>query len=189
MWCSVKQTRFLSNICLRSQWQSRIRNGDLLDELHKQTKRILGITTDDQWLQGSDRKNVAKSIKQSRRSFLLMTHKTSQANRIQQDPEKSFPMRKLVPSIAAAVTITHLSVPLQASRGMPTDLETFDRLWQQYNTACRQGDQRACQLRDNYQDIIKQNFPNAVPASCPPPITRVWFETGRKGMAAGCQML
>ena len=98
-------------------------------------------------------------------------------------------MRTLIPLIAAAATITSLSLPVQASRGMPAELEMLDRLWRQYNTVCRLGDQKACQLRDNYQDIIKQNFPNAVAASCPPPMERVWFETGRKGMAVGCQML
>ena len=55
-------------------------------------------------------------------------------------------------------------MPAEASRGSPADIETLDRLWQQYNASCNQGDQKACQLRDNYQAIIKQNFPNAGPA-------------------------
>ncbi|QNJ23978.1 hypothetical protein SynMITS9220_02700 [Synechococcus sp. MIT S9220] len=35
---------------------------------------------------------------------------------------------------------------------------------------------------------IKQNFPNAVRAMCPPDMKRTWFETGRKAMAAGCML-
>ena len=96
-------------------------------------------------------------------------------------------MKVLFSLITSAVAIS-LYMPAEASRGLPADIETLDRLWQQYNASCKQGDQKACQLRDNYQEIIKQNFPNAVPAACPPSIKRVWFETGRKGMAAGCQM-
>jgi len=97
-------------------------------------------------------------------------------------------MKVLFSLIASAVAI-NLYMPAEASRGLPADIETLDRLWQQYNASCKQGNQNACQLRDNYQEIIKQQFPNAVPAACPPSIKRVWFETGRKGMAAGCQML
>ena len=96
-------------------------------------------------------------------------------------------MKVLFALIASAMSIS-LYMPAEASRDLPTDIETLDRLWQQYNASCKQGNQNACQLRDNYQEIIKQQFPNAVPAACPPSIKRVWFETGRKGMAAGCQM-
>ena len=77
-------------------------------------------------------------------------------------------------------------MPAEASRGMPKDIKTLDRIWQQSNVSCKKGDQKAYKLRDNYREIIKQNFPNAVPASCPPGIERVWFETERKVMAAGC---
>ena len=90
--------------------------------------------------------------------------------------------------IAASVASSQWS-SAQASRGFPADIETLDQLWQQYNTSCRQGNPRACELRGTYEQIIKQKFPNAVPAYCPPNIKRTWFETGRQGMAAGCQML
>lgn len=89
--------------------------------------------------------------------------------------------------IAIATTLS-FCIAAHASRGLPADIETLDRLWQQYNISCNKRDQKACQLRDNYKAIIKQNFPNAVPAACPPSIKRVWFETGRAGMAAGCEM-
>jgi hypothetical protein len=90
--------------------------------------------------------------------------------------------------IAASMASSQWS-SAQASRGLPADIETLDQLWQENNSSCRQGDPRACELRENFRQIIKQQFPNAVPASCPPNIKRTWFETGRQGMAAGCQML
>ena len=89
----------------------------------------------------------------------------------------------------ATATALSFFMAAHASRGLPTDIETLDRLWQQYNISCNKGDQKACQMRDNYKGIIRQNFPNAVPAACPQSMKRVWFETGRKGMAAGCQMM
>ena len=96
-------------------------------------------------------------------------------------------MKVLFLFIASAL-VASLHVPAQASRGLPADIETLDQLWQQYNMSCKQGNQNACELKDTYQRIIKQNFPNAVPAMCPDNIRRVWFKTGREGMAAGCQM-
>ena len=95
---------------------------------------------------------------------------------------------KVLFSLIASAAAMVFYIPAEASRGMPADIETLDRLWQQYNASCEQ-EQKSCELRDEYQRIIKQSFPNAVPAACPPSINRVWFETGRKGMAAGCQML
>ena len=95
-------------------------------------------------------------------------------------------MKVLFSLIASAVAIG-LYMPAEASRGMPADIETLDRLWQKYNASCEQ-EQQSCELRDEYQRIIKQNFPNAVPAYCPPGIKRVWFETGRNGMRIGCKM-
>lgn len=97
-------------------------------------------------------------------------------------------MKVLFLLIASAVAIS-VYMPAEANRDLPADIETVDRLWQQYNASCKQGNKKACEQRDTYQEIIKQNFPNAVPAACPQSIKRVWFETGRKGMAAGCQML
>ena len=97
-------------------------------------------------------------------------------------------MKVLFSFIATAVAIS-LYLPAEASSETPADIETLDRLWQQYHTSCRKGAQKACQLRDNYRIIIKQNFPNAVPAFCPPDMKRVWFETGRKGINAGCEMV
>ena len=96
-------------------------------------------------------------------------------------------MKVLFLFIASALA-TSLHMQAQASRGLPADIESLDQLWQQYNTSCNQGNQNACELKDTYQRIIKQNFPNAAPAMCPDNIKRVWFETGRDGMAAGCQM-
>ena len=96
-------------------------------------------------------------------------------------------MKVLFAFIASAAALG-LYIPAEASRGMPADIETLDRLWQQYNASCEQ-EQQSCEPRDEYQRIIKQNFPNAVPAACPPSINRAWFETGRKGTAAGYQML
>ena len=96
-------------------------------------------------------------------------------------------MKVLFSLITSAMAIS-LYMPSEASWGLPANIETIDRLWQRYNASCKQGDQKAYQLRDNYQEIVKQNFPHAVSPSCPQSIKRVWFETGRKGMAAGCQM-
>jgi len=90
--------------------------------------------------------------------------------------------------IAASVASTQV-LPVQAGRGLPADIETLDQLWRQYNASCGQGNPDACELRENYQRIIKKQFPNAVPAYCPQNINRTWFESGRQGMAAGCQML
>jgi len=96
-------------------------------------------------------------------------------------------MKILFFSLASALAIS-LQISAEASRGLPADLESLDQLWQTYNAACKQGEQRACQLKEKYREIIKQNFPNAVPAACPPNVKRVWFESGRQGMASGCQM-
>ena len=89
-------------------------------------------------------------------------------------------MKVLFLFIASALAAS-LHVPAQASRGLPADIETLDQLWQQYNMSCKQGNQNACELKDTYQRIIKQNFPNAVPAMCPDNIRRGWFKTGREG--------
>ena len=95
---------------------------------------------------------------------------------------------KILFSLITSAAAISLYIPAEASKGMPADIETLDRLWQQYNISCKKGVQKACQLREKYREIIKQNFPNAVPASCPAEMKRVWFETGREGMGAGCKM-
>ncbi|NOL45983.1 MAG: hypothetical protein HF560_00190 [Synechococcus sp. MIT S9220] len=96
-------------------------------------------------------------------------------------------MKVLFSLLASAVAIS-LYLPAEASKAKPADIETLDQIWQQYDIPCRQGDQNACLLRDQYHMTIKQNFPNAVRAMCPPDMKRTWFETGRKAMAAGCML-
>ena len=95
---------------------------------------------------------------------------------------------KILFSLLASTVAISLYLPAKASNEKPADIETLDQIWQQYDIPCRQGDLNACLLRDKYHMTIKQNFPNAVRAVCPPDVRRTWFETGRKGMAAGCIM-
>ena len=94
-------------------------------------------------------------------------------------------MKVLFSLLTSAVAIS-LYLPAEASKGKPADIEMLDQIWQQYDIPCSQGDQNACLLRDKYQMTIKQNFPNAVRAMCPPETKRTWFKTGRKAMAVGC---
>ena len=91
-------------------------------------------------------------------------------------------------TFTATATTLSFFMAAHASRGLPADIETLDKLWLDSNASCKSGNQEACQMRDNYQKIIKRDFPNAVPAFCPPSMGRMWFETGRHGMAAGCRM-
>tara|TARA_Y100000746_G_scaffold196337_1_gene178493 strand:+ start:71 stop:388 length:318 start_codon:yes stop_codon:yes gene_type:complete len=94
--------------------------------------------------------------------------------------------KKVLFSLLVSALAISLYLPAEASKAKPADIETLDQIWQQYDIPCRQGDQNACLLRDKYHMTIKQNFPNAVRAMCPPDMKRTWFETGRKAMAVGC---
>ena len=96
-------------------------------------------------------------------------------------------MKVLFTLVATAAAMT-LPISVEASPGMPKGFETVDYLWRQYNNSCKQGEASDCELRDHFEQFIKNNYPNAVPAYCPTGIERDWFETGRDGMRLGCQM-
>ena len=83
---------------------------------------------------------------------------------------------------AAAMTLPN---SVEAIPGMPKGFETVDYLWRQYNNSCKQGETSDCELKENFERFIINNYPYAVPAWCPPGIERNWFETGRRGMSLG----
>ena len=158
-----------------------IQNTDPYDEPQKHTIWILGFTINQSMPLRIKRMHLSKIMKSIPKDALL-----NYCHNLIWPTKAGRHAGMKIPTIFFATTC--LLLPANASRGLPADIETLDRLWQQYHMSCRQGDKNACQLRDNYQAIIKQNFPNAVPASCPPGIKRVWFETGRDGMRVGCKM-
>ncbi|WP_170955726.1 hypothetical protein [Synechococcus sp. UW140] len=44
---------------------------------------------------------------------------------------------KILFSLIASAAAISFHIPAEASKGIPADIETLDRLWQQYNISCK----------------------------------------------------